>query len=74
MQRFQRYLLELVKRPAQAVGWLRLPLRWVVERTFAWLGRSRIHSKDEERLPESSETPMKIRAIPMMLRRLTNTK
>jgi len=28
------------------VGWLLLPQRWVVERTFAWLGRYRIHSRD----------------------------
>lgn len=74
VQRFQRYVLELVKRPAKAVGWLLLPLRWVVERTFAWLGRSRVLSKDYERLAASSETQIKISAIHMMLRRLTRTK
>lgn len=74
VQRFQRYVLELVKRPAGAVGWLLLPLRWVVERTFAWLGRSRIHSRDYERLPASSETQIRISAIHLMLRRLTKAK
>jgi putative transposase len=33
-----------------------LPRRWVVERTFSWLGQNRRMSKDYERLPESSET------------------
>jgi putative transposase len=72
--RYQRYVLELVKRPAQAVGWLLLPLRWVVERSFAWRGRSRIPSKDYERLTESSETQIRISAIPMMLRRRSKAK
>jgi putative transposase len=74
VQRWQRYLLELVKRPVQAVGWLLLPTRWVVERTFAWLGRYRIHSRAYERLPESSEAPIRISALHLMLRRLTRTQ
>jgi putative transposase len=74
VQRFKHFVLELVRRPAKAIGWLLLPKRWVVERTFAWLGRYRIHSRDYERLPESSETQIRISMIQFMLRRATNTK
>lgn len=70
VQRYQRYALELVRRTAGAVGWLLLPKRWVVERTFAWLGRCRIHSRDYERLTVSSETQVRISMIHLMLRRL----
>jgi len=70
VQRFKRFVLELVRRPAKAVGWLLLPKRWVVERTLAWLGRYRIHSKDYERLTESSETQVKISTVHFLLRRL----
>jgi putative transposase len=45
--------------------------RWVVERTFAWLGRQRRLSKDYERLPEVSESVVYIAMIPLMLNRLT---
>jgi transposase len=38
--------LEIVSRPPGPKGWVRLPRRWVVERTFAWLGRYRANSKD----------------------------
>jgi putative transposase len=74
VQRFKRFVLELVRRPAKAVGWLLLPKRWVVERTFAWLGRYRIHSKDYERLTESSETQVKISTVHLLLRRLRPTR
>src|SRR5947209_6082379 len=36
-----RWVLEVVRRPTGSKGWVRLPRRWVVERTFAWLGRNR---------------------------------
>jgi hypothetical protein len=42
----------------------------VVERTFAWLGRCRIHSKEYERLTASSEAQVQISMIHLMLRRL----
>ncbi len=51
-----------------------LPKRWIVERTFAWLGRCRRHSKDYERNPETSEAMIYITILPLMLRRLAGTK
>jgi putative transposase len=62
--------LEVVSRPAGTKGWVLLPKRWVVERTFAWLGRYRIHSKDYERLTESSEGMVYVSMIHLMLKRL----
>ena len=64
------FRLAVVSRPAGAEGWVQLPQRWVVERTFAWLGRARRLSKDYERQPESSEAMMKVSMIHLMLRRL----
>ena len=49
-----RWTLEIVKRPETAEGFVVLPRRWVVERTFAWLGRCRRLAKDFERSIESS--------------------
>jgi putative transposase len=40
------WALEIVSRPPGQRGWVKLPKRWVVERTFAWLGRYRRHSRD----------------------------
>jgi putative transposase len=74
VQRFKHFVLEVVRRPAKAVGWLLLPKRWVVERTFAWLGRYRIHSRDYERLTASSETQVRISMIHFMLRRCTGSR
>ena len=47
-----------------------LPVRWVVERTYAWQGRYRGLSKDYEHTPESSETVVRIAAIHHLLQRL----
>ena len=64
------YVLEVVQRPLGSKGFVLLHRRWVVERTFAWLGRYRRHSKDYERRTESSEAMVKISAIHQMVRRL----
>ncbi|RUL87864.1 IS5 family transposase [Tautonia sociabilis] len=50
------FWVEGVRRPPDAEGFVKLPKRWVSERTFAWRGRDRRHSKDYEWRPESSET------------------
>jgi putative transposase len=47
-----------------------LPKRWVVERTFSWLGQNRRMSKDYERLPESSEAFIYVAMSRLMVRRL----
>lgn len=64
------YRLEVVSRPPEARGWVLLPKRWVVERTFAWQGRSRRLSRDYERTAWSSETRVRICGISQLLRRL----
>jgi putative transposase len=64
------WLLQTILRPVGAVGFVLLPKRWVVERTFAWLGRYRRHSKDYERTTESSEAMIYISMIHLMSRRL----
>jgi putative transposase len=64
------YVIEVVGRPAGSVGFVEQPQRYVVERTFAWLGRSRRHSRDYERYTESSEAMVKISSIHRMLRLL----
>jgi putative transposase len=50
-----------------------LPRRWVVERTFSWLGQNRRMSKDYERLPETGETFIYAAMSRLMARRLTRS-
>jgi len=63
-----RWILQIVKHRAHAFEVL--PFRWIVERTFAWLGRYRRLSKDYEGLPETSEAMIRIAMINLMLHRL----
>jgi putative transposase len=65
--------LAIVKRPEGIKGFLLLPKRWIVERTFAWLGRYRRLSKDYEYLPQTSETMIRVAMIHLMIRRLAGT-
>jgi putative transposase len=60
----------VVSRPADTEGFVKLPQRWVVERTIAWLNRSRRLSKDYERDTASSEAMIQVSMTHMMLRRL----
>jgi transposase len=62
--------VKVVERPPGEEGFVKLPKRWVAERSFAWLGRDRRHSKDYERRTESSEAWVRISSIGGMLRRL----
>src|SRR5262245_16575506 len=66
-----RYKLEVVSRPEGARGFVLLPKRWVVERTFAWLGRYRRHGKDYEVLTRSSEAMVEVSMVHRMLQRLS---
>ena len=66
----QRFAVEVVRRPEGSVGFVKLPKRWVSERTFAWRGRDRRHSKDYEWRTESSEAWLRVSAIGQMVRRL----
>ena len=68
------YVVEVVRRPAGQTTFEPLPFRWAVERTFAWLGRCRIHSRDYERDPRSSEAQVQISMIGLMVRRLAREK
>jgi putative transposase len=64
------WTVEIIKRSDTAKGFEVLPRRWVVERTFAWLGRSRRLAKDWERSLESSTAWTLIASIRLMTRRL----
>ena len=70
VRRLCGFVVEVVKRTDDLKGFKVLPRRWVVERTFAWIGRYRRHSKDYEYLTESSEAMIYISMIQVMLRRL----
>jgi putative transposase len=58
--------------PAQ--GFIVLPRRWVVERTFSWISQNRRMSKDYERLPESAEAFIYIAMTRLMVRRLARAQ
>ncbi len=64
------WVVEIVARPKEQRGFAVLPRRWVVERTFAWLGRSRRLSKDYEGLPATHEAWVQVAMIHLMLKRL----
>ena len=65
-----RWDLVIVRRPDGVRGWVKLPLRWTVERTFAWLGQCRRLTKDREESVRSSEAFIKLAMIHLMLNRL----
>lgn len=69
-QEFGEWFLDIVKRSDDAKGFEVLPHRWIVERTFAWLGRFRRLSKDYEVLIETSEAMVRIAMIRLMIPRL----
>ena len=64
------WVIDIVKRPEGSQGFAVLPKRWIVERTFAWLGRCRRLSKDYEARPETSEAVIYVAMIHLMLKRL----
>jgi putative transposase len=64
------WTLQTVLRPVKAKGFVVLPKRWIVERTFAWLSRQRRLARDYERTMESGEAFIHIAMIGVMVRRL----
>ena len=67
-ERFNDCRAVIVKR-SQEPGFQVLPKRWVVERTFAWLGRNRRLSKDYEQLPAVSEAFVMLAMVRLLLAR-----
>jgi putative transposase len=68
-----QFVLQPVLREEGQKGFVLLPKRWLVERTFAWLIQYRRLGKDYERLPASSEALIYIAMIRLMVRRLART-
>lgn len=64
--------VEIVKRSDAAKGFVVLPKRWVVERTFAWFGRCRRLAKDWECLNRKALAFLRLASIRLMLRKLCN--
>jgi transposase len=69
-----KWRIEISSRPKGTKGFKPLRIRWVVERTHAWLGRNRRLSKDYERRTDSSESMIRVCAIGHMLNRLSPKK
>jgi putative transposase len=69
----RRIRLGVVKRLEGLTGCHVLPKRWLVERTFGWLNRDRRVSKDDEFLPQTRETMLRVAMIHLMIRRLART-
>ena len=65
--------VEIVKRSGAAKGFVVLPKRWVVERSFAWFGRCRRLAKDCENLNRTALAFLRLASIRLMLRRLCQT-
>lgn len=70
VQRICGWVLEIVKRNDDVKGFVVLPRRWIVERTFGWFGWYRRLSKDYEELTENSEAMILVCMIHRMLRQL----
>jgi putative transposase len=73
-QRRFGWMVSTILRPVGVRGYVHLPKRWIVERTFAWLGRYRRLSKDYEQNPASSEAWIYIAMSHRMLRQLKPTR
>ena len=65
--------LEIVKRSDDMKGFVVLPRRWVVERTFSWFGRNRRLAEDFENLAGTLETFVTLASIQLAIRRLART-
>ncbi|AEY85298.1 putative transposase [Streptomyces hygroscopicus subsp. jinggangensis 5008] len=70
-KRYLNLTIKTVSRPKDASGFVVLPRRWVVERTWGWIMHARRHARDYERLIQHSETLIMWAALTLMTRRLT---
>ncbi|MDY8110903.1 IS5 family transposase [Fulvimarina sp. 2208YS6-2-32] len=70
LQKHGTWTIEIVKRTEDMTGFVVLPRRWVVERTFAWLGRCRRLAKDFEKTVTSAEAWIHVAQIRLLTRRL----
>jgi len=70
LRKWGKLRLEIVRKPKGQPGFAVVPWRWIVERTFAWLGRHRRLKADYECLPETTEALIQIAMIRLMVRRL----
>ncbi len=70
LRKLGRWTIEIIKRSDQAIGFAVLPRRWVVERTFAWLGRCRRLAKDFEATIASAVAWVFVAHIRTLTRRL----
>lgn len=65
-----KWTIEIVERPPGVKGFQLLPRRWVVERTFAWLGRCRRLSRDFEHSPHTEVAWLLVAHLRLLTRRL----
>ncbi len=85
MEKVLGFWAEIIKRPRRWVrvpegqepppypkGFIVLPRRWVVERSFSWTGQNRRMSKDHERVPETGEALLYVAMSRLMVRRLAH--
>jgi len=70
LRRYRPIGREMTKRSNAVKGFVVIPKRWVVERTFGWLNRYRRLSQDYELLPDTSQAVIQVSMIPVMVRRL----
>jgi putative transposase len=68
------WVLRIVLRTDDQRGFVVLPKRWIVERTFGWLNKWRRLSKDYEVLPQTSEALIQVAMINLMVRRLARPR
>ena len=69
---FGKLPLEIVRRSDDAKGFQLVRQRWIVERTFSWLDKSRRLSRDSEKRVDHSESHLYVCMCRLMLKRLTN--
>lgn len=67
------WVIDIVKRPDNAIGFEVLPKRWIVERTIAWISRFRRLARDFERYARTVAAFIRLAMIRIMLRRLTRS-